>query len=876
MIRNFISSRGKYFLIFVIFCSICIFSIIGAVAYRQLYNQRLALASELNIRLSDQVSIAMTLWLEDEIQLAHTIAESPIIRNYCSNPADLSLRVKAEQFLRKNHTYDPEQFTLMTLMYFSPDPGQEFSFTDGLRNYSVDSGSSILDSIDGRSIGLGSMRLNYVKAIADGASSFISEARPSGVPGFPAMFMVVVPVYDNLGDLRGVFGFGVSLEYFSRNFITKFQKNSPGLIEIIDDRGLYLGHSVPGKVLTYSLAEETAPIIARLDALKPAAFHTRVDGHRQYYAATPVRPASATASQWWILSRWGTAELLTGLRGSLYALIALCLFGACSAIALASRARSAVKQEMNAQLAQAEAKRKTLYLDSAPYGVFCVQSKSLRILEANHSAQAIFGYPELVGMNLSSLLPQSFFGRVGWHADGQREEQARGKRSDGKELFVDITYRALNSSQFLLFIRDITELTQQQQRAAQLSLNLQQALDESEQLRHEAEKANRFKGEFLANMSHEIRTPMNAVLGMGQLLIKTDLTATQKNYAVKMHGAAKSLLGIINDILDFSKIEANKLAVESVRFQLATVLDNLHTLFAQTCQDKGIALSIEANPDVPPVLIGDPLRLGQVLINIVSNAVKFTKQGGVFVRCDLLERQAESVTLRFTVTDTGVGIDDDRREALFKPFSQADASITRQFGGTGLGLAISKRLLELMGGGIDLQSSPGAGTTVTMTCRAGFAIADAEALELTRNNEAAGADLRSLEGKRLLIAEDTPVNQEIACALLEGAGMAVEIANNGKEAVDMAKAALGDSRKPAYDLILMDLQMPIMDGYSATAAIRELGYTKPILAMTAHAMSDERDRCLTSGMDDHIAKPVDAGELYATLSRWLGGKGRAA
>ena len=510
-----------------------------------------------------------------------------------------------------------------------------------------------------------------------------------------------------------------------------------------------------------------------------------------------------------------------------------------------------------------------------------------RIVMWNAAAERVFGVPatEALGQDFERFVPQSLQDAAAAGGGGVPcELQAAHPDGAPVHLELNLSRWARGGEAFTTFIvRDVTE---------RVTL-----LRELEQAKVAAEQASQAKSRFLANMSHEIRTPMNAVIGLTHLALPHVGAGRGRDYLGKIQQSAQHLLGIINDILDFSKIEADKLTLESIAFELSDVLDNFSNLVAEKATAKGLALRFDIAPDVPRHLVGDPLRLSQVLINYGHNAVKFTERGGITVAVQVVQREHDTVLLRLSVHDSGIGLDEAQQQRLFRSFQQADSSTSRQYGGTGLGLAIAQRLATMMGGEVGVRSRPGEGSTFWFTARLGcpepvqvphglraapgtaaahdesrLRVSDTPPRPLDTTHAPEGAEGAQttqpppLQGLRLLVVDDNEVNLMIAREMLSAYGAQVETAEDGVQALEHI------GRHPGLDLVLMDMQMPRMDGLEATRRLRSTPSTAnlPVVAMTANAMDSDRAACLDAGMDDVVTKPIDPDRLVAVVRQWAG------
>jgi PAS domain S-box-containing protein len=830
-----------------------------------------------------------------------------------------------------------------------------------------------------------------IQRVFDTGQVVISDLFIGGVTGKP-LVAVHVPVMRN-GQVAYCLSVGYQPGYLGRVLASETLPRDR-VLAILDRKGVIVARTheperfvgKPGSAGLVKRLAETNEAVFESNTLEGIPVYTIFTHSARTGWAVAVGVPRATILQ----------ELLASVTWLTWIVLALLLagFGLAWFISGKIRQLEGLLHERTDQLERANVRVSTV-VDSVGEGIITIDDSG-RIETFNRAASQIFGYraDEVIGGSIQQLMPESmrashqqgmqrFLSGGEPHVIGKPGVELPALRKDGSLFTVELSINAIRDDgryRFVGVLRDVTELKKSQE-----------ALREAVK---EAQAANAAKSSFLANMSHELRTPMNAVLGMAHLMSTTPLSLEQRRYLTMLRTSGQSLLALLNDILDFSKIEAGKVQLSVTRFELDSVLHAVSTIMSVNAGDKELELAIGVEPDVPRMLVGDPLRLQQVLVNLTSNAIKFTAQGEVSLKVECAQCDGQRSEMRFIVRDTGIGISPEQQANLFAPFSQADESVTRKFGGTGLGLVICQRLVELQGGSIALDSQPGQGSTFTVTLPFGtvpagqqppaatgprplrvlvlddhftsrvylsktlqawgwsvdvassgaeaqkmLALAAQRALpydvmladwsmpaedqryidslrhaeapaipvilmvsafersnmpegeaeraalvtkpvtastlfetvhEMLRQDVAEELQAEAAPGQRLsgrlLLVEDNAMNQLVAVSILERAGAAIDVADNGEEAVRMLRAA-----PDAYRLVLMDVQMPVMDGYTATRVIRqELGLQLPIVAMTAGVLESERADCLAAGMNDFIPKPLDIDEMMQTLVRYLG------
>ena len=518
---------------------------------------------------------------------------------------------------------------------------------------------------------------------------------------------------------------------------------------------------------------------------------------------------------------------------------------------LSSQIPAGDRKTVDAASPQAEQAAR-VYFDYALTGIL-ETDQDWKILRANPAAASITGRDTklLCSRRLQELAAASAV-KLERHLSrlseqGISQTELRITHSDGREIVIELASIQVDDQLYGHVFDDVTE---QRQVSAEI-----------EQARTAAEAANQAKSDFLANVSHELRTPMNGIIGLSQLALLTDLSQQQREYVANIARSGQNLLRIINDLLDASKLEAGRMDFELTPFSVAELLDDLAGVRAQIPSGKPVEVIFHVAPEVPRYLLGDRLRLGQCLINLLSNAIKFTESGRVELKIDITG-SPDTSTLRLSVTDTGIGISTETMSRLFSAFSQADAATARRYGGSGLGLHISREFARGMGGDLLAESSVGTGSCFTLTLP--LRKAD-ETFHHDLPFEAAASDApQEFRGRRILVAEDDRVNQLVITQWLARAGIRTIVVTNGHEVLE--QLATGQGRP---DAVLMDVQMPGMDGLEATRQLRRLGYTLPIIGLSAGASAPEQEICLTSGMNDFIAKPIDIDELWGCLTRWV-------
>ncbi|MDR2050682.1 MAG: response regulator [Deltaproteobacteria bacterium] len=843
-----------------------------------------SLEENYSIALAEQLSESVSLWLGEQIRTARILAADKSIVDYAKNPRDMEQRMEAQNFLEKRHALLP-QLARISLVHYQQDPENPLQITLDGQKLDIGNGCFIVDSIKNRSLGKGGLDFNYIRAVREGSSAFISEAGHNSIPGLPPVCVLAVPVCDEQNKLVAALAADIKLEYFNRELIGKFAARMGEEVEIIDERGFFIASSAnTSRILSEAALPEGRTILRRVSPEKGLAFTAEARGENFLFSVSPVTTPHDMPGRWWSVLRspaQGARTVQQSYRpwlivfaGAAILLLAILVINAALYVRRLRLFSEAGAADGNSEVA-----------DCAPYPILRLD-QDRRIREVNENACLSLGYAkaEMLDQPVSRFIATDEDKKMEAGVTAHSQGHCRGLHKRGMSIKYKYDFCSDSSGRYILYLLDLNPATGGPKNSL-VSEELAKALHEAEHMRLEAEKASQAKSEFLATMSHEIRTPLNAIIGMSHLLLQHDMEKSLHQYVEKIYSAGNSLLGVINSVLDFSKIEAGKMQLEQIPFDLDFVLENIRSLFQQQAKSKNLFFRIELPEGTPTRLMGDPVRLGQIITNLVGNAFKFTSRGGVTVRIaadsskdraplpaheeekpgGTSAPQVEDCVLRFSVCDTGAGMSAEEMSRLFMAFSQVDASITRKYGGTGLGLVIARSLVELMGGKIGLKSTPGEGTEFSFTARFHLDHAIETAWKEETENDV-DAYARKLQNKKVLLVEDNLINQDVASELLSNVGIKVDIADNGSIAADLLK-----NPEHGFDLVLMDLQMPVMDGYEATRQIRGFAHNEalPIIAMTAHAMSSEKERCLAAGMNDHLGKPIDVEKLYETLSAWM-------
>ena len=863
----------------------CIILCMAAAAFYHIYRQRVNEERAAGSHLVRQVSESISLWLDDRVVILRSLGKTPVVREACLQPTSVQARAAAAQYLRSVHA-DHLEYTLIGFTSFVIPP-EGVAVRDDFGNpHRVSLGQSLVDSVSGTSLGVGGLDFNYIRGVYEGAPAYISEAKANAVTGMPSVFVVAVPVHSDDGSVVGCLYAGIKLNKFSASFSKNQMFGLTGRMEIVDERGVYVTNVDKDRVLQGKPASA-----ALLEALLRGdkTFEIREGRMSRVYTTSEVFPDARLGNRWWVVFRRDLLELrremappLIGLGMiflTLFLLVAYLIYKMNVHMQRTLAAKALVDElELHKSYQGALQRERTTLrtvLDNVP-GIIFLRDKDLRYTIINDHFTQVLGLTQ----EETEGKADGTFGASELAVCCRETDQAV-RESAGAFYFEEAVPHINGSVRDYLFSKEaLYDVDGQFMGILGVGFDVTLLKETQRDLviaKARAEEASRAKSSFLSTVSHEIRTPMNAIVGFVHLFDRANLSERQKDYLEKIRLASNSLLDIINNVLDISKIESGKLEVEHVPFRLDTLLHTLRSIAENAAQAKGLFFIMEVAPRTPRVLMGDCTRVHQVLLNLVSNAIKFTPEGSVHI-CVGPEAQAlpdGRKALGFIVSDTGIGMSQEQLTRVFDPFTQADVSTTRKFGGTGLGLSICKELAEIMGGTIAVDSTQGEGTSFHV--RLPLEEAPAGSLE-EADNRGERMDLGRQEAVVLLV-EDNPINQEIALALLEAHGLIVDTAEDGLVALERAK-------QRHYDLIFMDVQMPHLDGMETTRRMRALGREDnslyawlgavPIIAMTANAMLEDKKSCLAAGMDDHLGKPLEPQMLEEALLHWLRGVRRTA